>query len=582
MIGFFTTNTTFIGHNIYRFDIPVVERLLNIKVRARLIDTLALSWYLYPDRLKHDLESWGEDFGIEKPPVTDWENLSIEEYKYRCEEDVKINAKLWDKQWKHLVKLYGSEEEANRFINYLMEKMDCARQQEADGWKLDVDKVVRLLSEYQVEYDKKVEALKNAMPKLPIVKIREKPSKLYLKGKLGVLTKAGEAWYELLSRVGLPNDREEPVEETVGFEEPNPSSPVQIKNWLYSLGWEPASFDYKRNKETNDIKKIPQIKNKQDDSGGICQSIKDLYVVEPALEVLDGLSILGHRIGILKGFKENVDARAYVQARIQGFTNTLRFKHRVVVNLPGVDKPYGADIRSCLIAPEGFELAGADCKGLEDRTKQHYMWKYDPEYVKEMSTPGYDPHTSLAVFAGAITKEQEQAYKDGDKSIKSLRHAWKQGNYACVYGAKPPTVARSVKCSIETAEHIVDSYWRKNWSVLKIAEDCVVKTVNGQKWLFNPVSGFWLSLRYEKDRFSTLNQSTGVFCFDTWISNVRKKRKQITGQMHDEGIWCIKEGWRVRFEELLREAMKETNEQLKLNIELDIDVQFGKDYATIH
>ena len=35
-----------IGHNITRYDIPVLERLLNIKITAKIVDTLALSWYL--------------------------------------------------------------------------------------------------------------------------------------------------------------------------------------------------------------------------------------------------------------------------------------------------------------------------------------------------------------------------------------------------------------------------------------------------------------------------------------------------------------------------------------------------------
>ena len=38
---------TLVGHNIIRFDIPAVEKLLDIKVTARLVDTLALSWYGY-------------------------------------------------------------------------------------------------------------------------------------------------------------------------------------------------------------------------------------------------------------------------------------------------------------------------------------------------------------------------------------------------------------------------------------------------------------------------------------------------------------------------------------------------------
>jgi len=46
-----------IGHNIIQYDIPVLERLLNIKIKAKLVDTLALSWYLFPNRSKHGLES---------------------------------------------------------------------------------------------------------------------------------------------------------------------------------------------------------------------------------------------------------------------------------------------------------------------------------------------------------------------------------------------------------------------------------------------------------------------------------------------------------------------------------------------
>ena len=53
MRSFFEGADVVIGHNIYRWDIPVVERILDIKVEAKIIDTLALSWYLYSDRPTH-------------------------------------------------------------------------------------------------------------------------------------------------------------------------------------------------------------------------------------------------------------------------------------------------------------------------------------------------------------------------------------------------------------------------------------------------------------------------------------------------------------------------------------------------
>jgi DNA polymerase I-like protein with 3'-5' exonuclease and polymerase domains len=52
--------------------------------------------------------------------------------------------------------------------------------------------------------------------------------------------------------------------------------------------------------------------------------------------------------------------------------------------------------------------------------------------------------------------------------------------------------------------------------------------------------------------------------------------------MHDEVILCIKKGNREKAEALLREAIRETNEELKLNVSLNIDIQFGGSYAAIH
>src|SRR5690606_17369841 len=169
--------------------------------------------------------------------------------------------------------------------------------------------------------------------------------------------------------------------------EPNPGSHVQLKSWLDSLGWEPATFDYKRNKETGEVRKIPQISNK--DEGGLCRSVKRLLEKEPALAELEGLSIVQHRLAILNGFLKNQED-GWLKAEVGGFTNTLRFKHRVLVNLPKPDKPYGEDIRGALEAPEGYELCGSDMSSLEDRTKQHYMWPHDPDYVMEMLKPDFE------------------------------------------------------------------------------------------------------------------------------------------------------------------------------------------------
>ena len=35
-----------VGHNIIRYDVPLIEKILGIKIKSRLFDTLPMSWVL--------------------------------------------------------------------------------------------------------------------------------------------------------------------------------------------------------------------------------------------------------------------------------------------------------------------------------------------------------------------------------------------------------------------------------------------------------------------------------------------------------------------------------------------------------
>lgn len=634
MRTFFTRCDVIIGHNIIRWDIPHVERLLGIKIDCEVIDTLGVSWYISPFAGKHGLGSWGEEFGVPKPVITDGEWLGalegetqeefIKKMTHRCEQDVRINCMLYDKQMKDLRNLYQQDDKAvDRLIKYMMYKMDMAREAERSRWRLDVDKALDMFDSLTRLKEEKEQELKEAMPKVPQTKVVSKPTTLYKAPKsykrpatylkkngelssagqrykdicdsIGIdpekeesvtvpsheLTAHGVKWVEALETMGLPESHTEPIELFVEYKDGNPNSPQQIKDWLTELGWVPQTFLHTKDSEGNP-KQVPQVRYVKKGEKRLCPSVVELFEKEPALEILEGLSVITHRLAIFKGFIDNCDSEGYIKAQMQGFTNTLRLKHRVLVNLPSVDKPYGKDIRGCLIAPEGYELLGSDMSSLEDRTKQHYMWSHDPEYVKEMQTEDFDPHLDLAVVAGFITEEQAQAHKDGTENHSGVRHKAKTANYACVYGASGETVARGAGMSKSEGVELVKKYWERNWSVNAIAAEQVTKDCLGSMWLLNPVSKFWYSLRYEKDIFSTLNQGTGVYCFDVWIKNIMAKRPQLTGQFHDEIILTVKKGEREQLITLLKEAIQKTNKQLKLNRGLDVDIQFGDSYAEIH
>jgi hypothetical protein len=101
-------DTRIVCHNAIRHDLPTFNKLLGMKLDYnKFIDSLALSWYLNFDRDKHGLESYGIEYGVPKPKVDDWSNLSYEEYAHRCVEDVKINWKLWKDLERKLGSLYG-------------------------------------------------------------------------------------------------------------------------------------------------------------------------------------------------------------------------------------------------------------------------------------------------------------------------------------------------------------------------------------------------------------------------------------------------------------------------------------------
>ena len=567
---------TLVGHNIIRFDIPAIEKVLGIEVKARLIDTLALSWYLHHDRMKHGLEGYGEDYGVPKPVIKDWNTLTPQEYAHRCDEDVKINNRLWRDLSMKLDKLYkDAEADKDRLIDYLSFKLDCAREQEALRWKLDVGKAQAAYDEIMSLKVEKVEQLADAMPKRTLTRVASRPKVMHKKD--GSLSSHGEKWIDLCKEYKQPETTMQFVVKT-GEERGNPNSNDQVKDWLYSLGWKPRTYKFTRDKATGDERQIEQVRK----NGELCSSVKELAEVDPAVDLLDGLTVLTHRAGILKSFLE-CHKDGWLEASVAGLTNTFRFKHyRPLVNLPGVDKPYGDVIRGCLTCPDGYVLAGADMTSLEDTTKRHYMKPLDPDYVEAMSREGFDPHLDLALHARVITQDDIDKHNSGERSLKALRKNYKVVNYSATYGVGAPKLARETGMSKSEAKKLLEAFWSRNWAIEKVASTLRVRELFNGMWVKNPVSGFWYSLRSDKDRFSTLNQGTGVYCFDSWVKECRGMGLETIGQFHDEIIVLTKEGDEDKAENIMQMSINNVNHEINLNVPLGTDVQFGKTYADIH
>lgn len=301
--------------------------------------------------------------------------------------------------------------DAIRYIDYLSWKMDMAREQEANPVTVDLVKAQEHLTELEKQRDEKYIHLRASMPKVPVMETKSYPKIPFKKD--GGMSAQGIKWQSLLASLNLPLDTTTPVTYVKEYEEPNPQSDVQIKKWLYDLGWEPRHFKFDRNKVTGEEKQIPQIRylKGHPKEGELCDEILELVEKDPAVETLAGLSIIKHRIGFFTGYLTAAKGSKVV-ASIEGLTNTLRLQHRKpLANIPGVTTPWGKEIRGCLVAPAGKAICGSDMIALENRTADHFIKPLDPEYVEQKSDPNYDPHVEMCVISGLMIQDELEFFK---------------------------------------------------------------------------------------------------------------------------------------------------------------------------
>lgn len=222
MRNFLSGVKVLIGHDLIRYDLRVLEKILQVDLsKVKVYDTLAMSWYYNTDRVRHGLESFGEDYGIPKPKVDDWHNLTPEEYAHRCSEDVKINWRLWKDLIKNLLFLYKDKAELDRFLQYLSFKMKCAAHQSQVGWKVDLDLVERCIDTLTRQQEEKVAELIPVMPPHKLYKKVKPPKNPYKQD--GTPSVFGDRWFALMDELGLDRTHNEEVKVPNGTEPANPT-----------------------------------------------------------------------------------------------------------------------------------------------------------------------------------------------------------------------------------------------------------------------------------------------------------------------------------------------------------------------
>jgi hypothetical protein len=612
-------NNVVAGHNFFMFDVPAVEKIFkDIKIKAIILDTLLVAWYIEPNRIKegrrYGLGDYGEEFGIKKPEIESWTGLSYEEYANRVNGDVKINTNTWLKHLQMLRDLYlGDDERIASLLKFLMTKGKVYKMHQDNPLTLDVEQCEKNLILFDGMIKERVDKLKTVMPKIANKVKRTKPRNTHKQDYN--LSVAGERWYSLLSRAGLDDDYEGEIEEVVSYEDANPQSPTQVKQWLFSLNWIPEIFVDSINTK-GVVNSVPQLKDKEKN---LCKSIIKLAEQIPEIRELTSLSLLQHRRGYFVGFLRDKIRGNKIVADIGGLTNTLRIRHRTIVNLIKPSAPYGEYVRSLLLPPEGMVMIGADVSALESVTRNNFVYNIDRKFVEDQAHPFYDPHLEICEIAGMMSSAEVFFYKwwkekrknpnitleeigktpedfqfiidtyttDEEKTnfhdkLDKKRHSGKQTNYSSMYGIGKDKLAKDLGIAVKESTKLIEAYWIKNKCVRTFSESCETKTVNGQLWVKNPLNNYYYSLRSTKDIFSTVNQGTGDYIFTLWQHNLMSMGVTLYAGFHDEIVTCCKSEDCDIVIDKLKKAMERVNKQLNLQVPVGIDYKIGNSYSEVH
>jgi DNA polymerase I len=403
------------GHNIQRYDLPLLRKLYGFQPKAIVRDTMILARLKFPNvkdtdyelvargKLpgtylgKHSIGAWGHRLGKPKlhEDIEDWSAYTVAMGE-RCVGDAWTNLALWD----HLYAGYVPPERAVQLEHDI--QLVCDMMQTA-GVPFNVEKAGELHTELlgrQFEL-KKVLVAQFGTWVAPISPNNHEVTPR-VSNKTRGITK-GEPYCKL---------------KYVTF---NPGSRQHIAKVLRARGWYPTSKTLKGHDTIDE------------------QEIERIISMFPEMAGLGEYMMIDKRLGQLVSGKQALLNHVGKDGRIHGVINPMGTAtsrgthfHPNLSQVPSGKKPYGGRFRGLFEVPEEWVLVGADMDGLEDKGFAHYMVPVDGGAYRSLSLSG-DPHWASAQYLGLI-KPGEVRDKTNRQHV-ILREGAKVFRYAFIYGA---------------------------------------------------------------------------------------------------------------------------------------------------
>lgn len=399
------------GHNIIKFDIPVIKKIYpSFNPKGKLFDTLLMSKLVYPDvgimddinirkflypasiklkngktkmiRGSYALFAWGYRLQEYKGDYCEeddcWFEWTPDMQRY-CEQDVVVTAKLLSCIRKHPIPEQTIELE-HKFAQILF-------LQEQRGVYFDKEKAINLAGKLIEDKERIERELKSAFPN----EVKEET----------FIPKANNKTRGYVK--GVPFTKKTVVE----F---NPSSRQMIANGLIrKYGWKPVK---------RSVTGLPVIDEEVLETLNYAEAplLKEYFLITKTLgQLADGKNAWLKMIAKDGAIHGHVDTIGAVTCRCTHNSPNL-------AQVPAVDGFMGKECRELFIAREGYKLVGCDASGLELRCLAHYM--NDSDYTNEILNG--DIHTKNQQMAGLKTRAEAKRfiyafnYGGGDELIGSI------------------------------------------------------------------------------------------------------------------------------------------------------------------
>jgi hypothetical protein len=595
------------AQNGFDFDFPALKKFANWEPRKDtvLVDTLIMSRLLNPDRTPvehvrapHSVEAWGKRLGRWKPDITDW-SVYTREMGHRCSEDTEIQHMMFQALCREAGMKKG-EWDIYSPDAYYKDKICWAKALEIEhrsAW------IMREQQENGVYFEKEkaqeyVKTLDDLIDQLTEEITKDIPPKPKQKGvsinapfkKNGEPTKATVDWYgDAVEYVRGPFSR-------VDWSWINLGSSVQLKEWLYSIGWKPDDWNYHktdRDPEGNKLRTSPKVTD---------TSLERLNSRLGSMLTLR--SKASHRRNQIAGWVGNCreDHRLQAEANPQG-TPTGRMKHRGVANVPKANSDkktheliwdpqeqsvfFGTEMRSLFSAgPDPYVvLVGRDASGLELRCFAHYI--DDADYT-DIILNG-DIHTYHQEMAGLETRDMAKTFI-----------------YAFLYGAGDAKIGSIVLPNGSSEERrkigadLKRQFLAANPKLAGLIKG--VKKASRRGYLVG-IDGRKLMMRTnergqvaENKALNTLLQGAGAQIMTyarVWLDQEVTKRGWKVSEFRDEYVMKVidyhdEETYQSHIKlaeemsELMIQSVVESGKHYNFNIPLDADARIGKTWAEIH